>query len=88
MKAGSLDKYLLNTKPKHIDSKYGMYLRGLIQQKLKNPDFEVGYVLGTAHQGKTKKTKVWEHRGLSPIYVPKNVRISDDMTKYYQRTPA
>ena len=27
MKAGSLDNYLLNTKPKRIDSKFGLYLR-------------------------------------------------------------
>jgi ribosomal protein L28 len=33
MKAGSLDKYLLNTKPKYIDSKFGMYLRNVIEQK-------------------------------------------------------
>lgn len=30
MKSGSLDKYLLNTKPKRIDSKFGLFLRDLI----------------------------------------------------------
>lgn len=30
MKAGSLDKYLLNTKPKYIDSKFGLFLRDLL----------------------------------------------------------
>ena len=30
MKAGSLDNYLLNTKPKRIGSKFGLYLRDLI----------------------------------------------------------
>ena len=38
MKAGSLDNYLLNTKPKRIGSKFGLYLRDLIIQKKKNPD--------------------------------------------------
>jgi large subunit ribosomal protein L28 len=36
MKAGSLDNYLLNTKPKYIDSKFGLYLRDLIQKKKNN----------------------------------------------------
>ena len=31
MKAGSLDNYLLTTKAKDIDSKFGMYLRDLIK---------------------------------------------------------
>lgn len=38
MKAGSLDKYLLNTKEKHIDSKFGIYLRDILKQKQNNPD--------------------------------------------------
>lgn len=33
MKAGSLDNYLLQTKPAAIDSKFGLYLRDLIKQK-------------------------------------------------------
>jgi ribosomal protein L28 len=31
MKAGSLDNYLTQTKPANIDSKFGLYLRSLIQ---------------------------------------------------------
>ena len=31
MKAGSLDNYLLRTKPADIDSKFGLYLRDLIK---------------------------------------------------------
>ena len=30
IKAGSFDNYLLNTKPQLIDSRYGLYLRGLV----------------------------------------------------------
>ena len=33
MKAGSFDKYLLKTKPKQIDSKFGLHLRDLIEKK-------------------------------------------------------
>ena len=35
MKAGSLDFYLLNTHPKKIDSKFGIFLRNLIQERQK-----------------------------------------------------
>jgi large subunit ribosomal protein L28 len=31
IKAGSLDNYLLRTKPQDIDSKFGLYLRSLIK---------------------------------------------------------
>jgi len=33
IKEGSLDKYLVNTKPKDIDSKFGLYLREMIIKK-------------------------------------------------------
>jgi len=33
MKHGSLDKYLLNTKPTYLDSKFGLYLKNIIMQK-------------------------------------------------------
>ena len=39
MKAGSLDNYLLNTKPKMIGSKFGLYLREQIKSKARNPDY-------------------------------------------------
>ncbi len=48
MKAGSFDKYLTNTKPAHIDSKFGLHLREIIKQKQKNPDLEIGYIPGTS----------------------------------------
>lgn len=47
MKAGSLDKYLLNTKPQEIDSKFGLHLRDLIKKKSKDPEMEIGYIPGT-----------------------------------------
>mgnify|MGYP006112045129 CR=1 FL=1 len=31
MKCGSLDNYLLNTKPKYIDSKFGLYLKDVLK---------------------------------------------------------
>jgi large subunit ribosomal protein L28 len=46
MKAGSFDNYLLTTKPEVIDSRMGLYLRGLIKQKKSDPEFEVPYIPG------------------------------------------
>ena len=38
MKAGSLDRYLLTTKPKYLDSKFGLHLKDLIKKKMKDPE--------------------------------------------------
>lgn len=63
MKAGSLDNYLLNTKPERIGSKFGLHLRGLIKEKLKNPEgFKLDYIPGTSRCKRTRKTKQWEFR--------------------------
>jgi ribosomal protein L28 len=63
MKAGSLDNYLLNTKPKDISSKFGLYIRELLIQKQKNPEtFKLNYIPGTSQASKTRKTQTWEYR--------------------------
>ena len=62
MKHGSLDKYLLNTKPTYLDSKFGLYLKNIIMQKQANPDAEIAYIPGTANTGKSRRTKVWEFK--------------------------
>lgn len=62
MKAGSLDNYLLNTNPNDIDSKFGLYLRGLIKSKIKNPEMEIGYIPGTAKLPRNRKTTIWEYK--------------------------
>lgn len=62
IKAGSLDKYLLNTKPADIDSKFGLLLRDYICKKQADPGFEVPYIPGSANVGRTKATNVWEYK--------------------------
>ena len=62
MKAGSLDKYLLNTKPADIDSKFGLLLRDYIKKKQADPNFEVPYIPGSAKVRNNKKTSVWEYK--------------------------
>jgi ribosomal protein L28 len=56
MKKGSLDNYLLRTKKTTIHSKFGLYLRQLIEEKRRNPDFEVPYTPGQSSQGVARKT--------------------------------
>lgn len=56
MKAGSLDNYLLNTSQAKIHSKFGLYLRSLINQKQKDADnFTLHYIPGTSKGSSNKK---------------------------------
>ncbi len=87
MKAGTLDKYLLNTKPEKIDSKFGLYLREQIKKKPKDPDYDVGYIPGTAKISRNRRTTVWEYKKVPAIYIPASVRVSEDFTKYYVKAP-
>lgn len=88
MKAGSLDNYLLNTKTKKIDSKFGLYLRDLLLQKKKNPDtFELKYIPGTATLKRTRKTKAWEHRNIPTMYTPAHLKATTDMSEFYEKPP-
>jgi len=59
IKAGSLDNYLLTTKPRYLDSKYGLYLKDIIAKKQKDPDYDPGHILGTATPHKSFTTKLW-----------------------------
>lgn len=88
MKAGSLDNYLLNTKPKVIDSKFGLFLRDLLKQKLKDPEgFNLKYIPGTAQMKRSRKTKTWEHRNVPAMYVPAHVRANSDLSEFYEKPP-
>ena len=46
IKMGSFDNYILCTKPKFMDSKYGEYLRELMLRKINDENFRVPYILG------------------------------------------
>ncbi len=58
-KKGGLDEYLLNTTPKQIDSKFGMYLRNIITTKQEDPEAVVPFI---PMQKKVKKSNVRVHR--------------------------
>ena len=88
MKQGSLDKYLLNSNPAHIDSKYGLYLKQLIKQKLENPTANIGYIKGTATAKRTRKTKVWQYRQIPAVYTPAHIRQTTDMSLFYEKPPS
>ena len=87
IKAGSLDNYLLRTKPQDIDSKFGLYLRSLIKQKQKDPNFAVPYIKGTAKLPRSRKTTIWEYKQIPAIYMPANVKVNEDHSKYFFKTP-
>lgn len=87
IKAGSLDNYLLNTKPTDIDSKFGLYLRELIQRKKADPEFAVPYIKGQAKLPRSRKTSVWEYKQIPSIYMPAHAKVSEDHSKYFFKTP-
>jgi hypothetical protein len=79
--------YLLNTKPADIDSKFGLYLRELIQKKKANPEFAVPYIKGQAKLPRSRKTSVWEYKQIPSIYMPAHAKVSEDHSKYFFKTP-
>lgn len=89
MKCGTLDNYLLTTKPRYLDSKMGLHLRSLVRSKLKNPDeFKMDYIPGTAKLRRTnRKTKLWEYKQIPAIYHPIHVRQTVDLTAFYEKPP-
>ncbi len=46
MKKGSFDNYILSTKPKQLDSKFGIYIKELIKKKQKDPTFKMPIIPG------------------------------------------
>jgi hypothetical protein len=54
-KMESIDNYLLCTKPKDLDSKYGEYLRTILLRKINDPEYRLPYILGTNRKERIKK---------------------------------
>lgn len=102
MKAGSLDKYLLNSNQKYIDSPFGQYLRNLILKK-KNYDHKLAtgqpilegetFVMpptfpGQTKQKKNKKTKVWDYKNTPTVYQNVENRMKFDPVDFYVKAPS
>jgi ribosomal protein L28 len=102
MKAGSLDKYLLNSNQRYIDSPFGQYLRNLIVKK-KNFDHKVAtgqpvldgeaFVMpatfpGQVKQKKNKKTKVWDYKNTPTVYQNVENRMKYDPVDFYVKAPS
>lgn len=47
VKMGSIDTYILCTKPKVLDSKFGEYLRTVMLRKINDDEYRLPYVLGS-----------------------------------------
>lgn len=89
MKAGSLDNYLLNTKPDIIGSKFGLYLRDIIIDKKKNPEtFKYDYIPGTSSAARTRKTKLFKYKQMPTMYTPASIRATTDFSAFYEKSPA
>lgn len=54
-KMGSFDNYILCTKPKDLDSKFGEYLREIMLRKINDPEYRLPYILGTNRKLRIRK---------------------------------
>lgn len=50
IKRGSFDNYIMKTKPKQLDSKFGIYIKQLMKQKIKDPQFQIPVIPGHSSQ--------------------------------------
>ena len=46
MKKGSFDNYIMTTRARTLDSKFGQYIRSLMKQKIKDPKFRIPVIPG------------------------------------------
>ena len=71
-KMGSFDNYILCTKPKDLDSKFGEYLRELMLRKINDPDFRVPYVIGSDRKSRIKKYRRYLYiKDVQKVVIPK-----------------
>ena len=88
MKRGSFDNYIMGTKPKDLDSKFGIFIKSMMKSKLKDPKFKLPPIAGHSTQDRTRKTKYWEYRNIPSVYMPNTVKSAlQDNTEYYVKTP-
>lgn len=87
IKAGSLDKYLLSTKPQEIDSKFGLLLRNYVMKKKADPTWEVPYIPGTAKLTRSRQTTIWEYKQIPAVYMSAKIKVAQDDAKYYVKSP-
>ena len=55
IKMGSFDNYILCTKPKDLDSKFGEYLRTIMLRKINDDDYKIPYIIGSERKQRIKK---------------------------------
>lgn len=85
---GSFDNYILSMSPEKLNSKYGEYLRDLMQKKLENPEFEVGTLKLQAYTrtNRRKRFNVGRRKGTA-IYIPAHIKATTDRTQYMLKSP-
>ena len=88
MKKGSFDNYLLTTKPQIIDSRFGLHLRSLMKQKLKDPTMKLDYIPGTSTVKKAQMGKKWHLKRMPAVYTPAHIRATRDLSQFYEKPPS
>ena len=74
-KMGSFDNYILCSKPKDLDSKFGEYVRELMLRKINDPSFRVPYIIGSARKLPIKKYRRYLYlKDVKKLQIPKEFR--------------
>lgn len=87
VKAGCFDNYILNTDPKKMNSKMGIFLKKIMLNKQKNPDYVIPYIPFSATFKKPARRRPKYMSNVSSIYVPIHIRQNEDVTKYHLKMP-
>ena len=77
---GSLDNYILSMSPEKLNSKYGEYLRELMEKKLEDPDFEVPALKLQAWSKTNRRARFIEGRRKASMYLPAHLKATIDRT--------
>ena len=88
IKAGCFDNYILYTDHKKMNSQMGMYLRKLMRQKLKNPDFEVPYIPFQAKVKKRARPRPRYLRNMPGVYIPAHMKQTEDFSQWHEKLPS
>ena len=80
---GSFDNYILNTHHTKLRSQYGLYLKGLMRKKLKNPKMDIGYIYLTSWARKNRWQQNSKFKNQSSIFIPMNIRQNEDRSLYF-----
>lgn len=87
VKAGCFDNYILNTDPKKMNSKMGLFLKDIMLKKKKDPEYIIPYIPFSSTFKKPARRRPKYMSSIPSVYVPLHVRQNVDVTKFHLKSP-